>query len=48
MAASNKNQWCKLIGRAWSDPSFKQELLDHPSQVLRSYQLTVPDSVRVV
>jgi hypothetical protein len=48
VAVSAKNQWCKLIGRAWSDPSFKSELMQDPVPVMRSYHLEVPDHVRVV
>jgi hypothetical protein len=48
VAVSAKNQWCKLIGRAWSDPAFKSKLLSDPVPILRSYHLEVPDKVRVV
>jgi hypothetical protein len=38
----------EIIERAWSDPEFKQKLLEDPKATLQeSFNITVPDEIRL-
>jgi hypothetical protein len=40
-------KYAKLIARAWSDESFKKELLADPRTVLAAHGITVPEGVNI-
>lgn len=40
-------KYAKLIARAWSDESFKKELLADPRTVLAAHGITVPEGVNL-
>ena len=40
--------YARVIARAWSDPKFRQRLLDDPAQALKVFGVDVPDGVSLV
>jgi hypothetical protein len=38
----------QVLMRCWTDPEFKQALIDNPSMVLASQGITIPTGVNVV
>jgi hypothetical protein len=43
-----KEEWPKIIAKAWSDPNFKKKLLTNPQEVLKSYGYDIPSDKRIV
>ncbi len=40
-------KWAKVIAKAWSDPAFKQKLLQHPEATLAAEGISMPKEVHV-
>jgi hypothetical protein len=40
-------RWQQVVARSWSDPAFKQRLLNDPVETLRAEGLEVPEGRRV-
>jgi len=34
--------WAKIVAKAWSDPEFKERLLEDPNGVLESHGIEIP------
>jgi len=37
----------KIVAKAWSDPAFKQRLMENPAEVLREEGIDVPEGIEV-
>lgn len=42
---AESNEWRQIIRRAWSEPDFKQRLIDHTHDVLNEYNISIPEGV---
>jgi hypothetical protein len=47
-STANQESWQKIVLRAWSEPRFKRNLLDNPSEVLAAEGFSLPTGVNVV
>lgn len=39
------DNWRQIVQRAWAEPEFKQELLNSPNEILRDYDIRIPEGV---
>ena len=47
MNDGDKEKWKGIVKKAWTDPSFKQELISSPSDVMKSNGMSVPEGISV-
>ena len=47
MTEDRRRTVAKIISKAWTDPDFKQRLLDHPREVLEEYEMEVPPGLTI-
>jgi len=40
--AEFQKAWARIVAKAWSDPEFKERLLEDPSSVLESHGIEIP------
>ncbi len=45
--ADFSRKWAKMIAKAWSDPTFKKKLLEHPEKTFAEEGISLPKGVRV-
>lgn len=39
--------WGRIIARAWSSQEFKEELMNHPKQILEAEGISIPPSINI-
>jgi hypothetical protein len=43
----NDKEWAQIVGKAWADDKFRQQLLANPAAVLKENGITLPAGVTV-
>jgi Nitrile hydratase, alpha chain len=44
---TNRDNWVRVIAKAWSDPTFEKKLMANPGQVLREENIEVPPNATI-